>query len=78
MNIEAFFSLTYGLYIVSSGDRKQQNGFVANTAFQVTSEPPQLAVVCNKDNLTAEIIQKVKLFSVLKSAAYAGKQNLKP
>ena len=64
MNIEAFFSLTYGLYIVSSGDKKQQNGFVANTAFQVTSEPPQLAVVCNKDNLTAEIIQKVKLFSV--------------
>ena len=64
MNIEAFFSLTYGLYIVSSGDQKQQNGFVANTAFQVTSEPPQLAVVCNKDNLTAEIIQKVKLFSV--------------
>ncbi len=64
MNIEAFFSLTYGLYIVSSGDQKQQNGFVANTAFQVTSDPPQLAVVCNKDNLTAEIIQKVKLFSV--------------
>lgn len=64
MNIEAFFSLTYGLYIVSSGDQKQRNGFVANTAFQVTSDPPQLAVVCNKDNLTAEIIQKVKLFSV--------------
>ena len=64
MNIEAFFSLSYGLYIVSSGDQLKYNAYIANTAFQVTSEPPQLAVVCNKDNLTAEIIQKAKGFSV--------------
>jgi flavin reductase (DIM6/NTAB) family NADH-FMN oxidoreductase RutF/rubredoxin len=64
MNIEAFYRLSYGLYIVSSGNPEKYNGYIANTAFQVTAEPPQLAVVCNKDNITASIIQKTKGFSV--------------
>ncbi len=64
MNIEAFFKLSYGLYVVSSGDEKKYNGYIANTVFQVTAEPPQLAVVCNKNNLTASVIQKSNGFSV--------------
>ena len=64
MNTDAFFSLTYGLYIVSSGSGEQYNGYIANTAFQVTAEPAQITVACNKDNLTAEFIAKSRLFSV--------------
>jgi len=64
MNIEAFFTLTYGLYIVSSGVEKKLNGYISNTVFQVTAEPPRLAISCNKDNYTASLIQKSKQFSV--------------
>jgi flavin reductase (DIM6/NTAB) family NADH-FMN oxidoreductase RutF/rubredoxin len=64
MNIESFFRFTYGMYIVSSADGNIKNGYVSNTVFQVTSEPPQLAVSCHKDNLTTEFIRKSRKFSV--------------
>lgn len=64
MNIEAFFKITYGLYIVSSGNKNRMNGYISNTVFQVTAEPPQIAVVCNKNNFTANMIDEHKVFSV--------------
>jgi flavin reductase (DIM6/NTAB) family NADH-FMN oxidoreductase RutF/rubredoxin len=64
MNIESFFRFTYGIYIVSSSDRSSKNGYVSNTVFQVTSEPPQLAVSCHKNNLTTDFIRKSRKFSV--------------
>ena len=49
------------------------NGYIANTAFQVTAEPPQIAVSCHKDNLSSRIIKESGLFaiSVLKLDAAA-------
>jgi flavin reductase (DIM6/NTAB) family NADH-FMN oxidoreductase RutF/rubredoxin len=64
INYEALFKLTYGLYIVSSGDVNKGNGFISNTFFQVTSEPARFASCCNKDNFTAGLIQKTGAFSV--------------
>jgi flavin reductase (DIM6/NTAB) family NADH-FMN oxidoreductase RutF/rubredoxin len=64
MNLDSFFRFTYGMYIVSSADGNIKNGYVSNTVFQVTSEPPQLAVSCHKDNLTTEFIRKSRKFSV--------------
>lgn len=64
INFEALFKISYGLYIVCSGDRTRGNGFISNTVFQVTSEPPKFAACCNKDNYTAEFIQEFKVFSV--------------
>ncbi|HOW32137.1 MAG TPA: rubredoxin [Bacteroidales bacterium] len=64
MNIESFFSLTYGLYIVSAGDQGKYNGYVSNTVFQVTAEPPQVAISCSKNNLTTEMIARSGKFSV--------------
>jgi flavin reductase (DIM6/NTAB) family NADH-FMN oxidoreductase RutF len=64
MDIEAFFKITYGLYIVSSAHDHKLNGYISNTVFQVTAEPPRLAISCSKDNFSASIIQKSKLFSV--------------
>ncbi len=64
MDIKAFFKLSYGLYVISSKYGDKLNGYVANTAFQVTAEPPQIAVSCHKDNLTSEIIGKSKVFSI--------------
>ncbi len=64
MNTEAFFKITYGLYIVSSGNENHKSGYVANTAFQVTSDPPQIAIACNKDNYTAPLIEQSEAFSI--------------
>jgi flavin reductase (DIM6/NTAB) family NADH-FMN oxidoreductase RutF/rubredoxin len=64
IDIEALFRITYGLFIVSSGDKNHGNGFISNTVFQVTAEPPQFVVCCNKNNFTAGIIEKSRAFSV--------------
>ena len=64
MNPKAYYKLTYGLYIISSKSGDKMNGYIANTAFQVTAEPPQIAVSCHKDNLSSSIIKEAGLFSV--------------
>lgn len=64
INFEVFFKITYGLYIVSAGDKNRANAFISNTVFQVTAEPAQFAICCNKNNFTAEFIQKHKSFAV--------------
>jgi len=64
INFEALFKVSYGLYIVCSGDNNKGNGFISNTVFQVTSEPPRFASCCNKGNYTAELIKKHGAYSV--------------
>ena len=63
-DLKAFYKISYGLYIVSSGDKVKGNGFISNTVFQVTSEPAKFAACCNKDNYTAGLIIKSSAFSV--------------
>jgi flavin reductase (DIM6/NTAB) family NADH-FMN oxidoreductase RutF/rubredoxin len=64
INFEALYKISYGLYIVCSGDKNSGNGFISNTVFQITAEPPKFAVCCNKKNYTAELIQRHNAFSV--------------
>ena len=64
VELEAFFKLSYGLYLVSSGNKEQGNGFISNTVFQVTADPPQFASCCNKANYTADFIQKSQSFAI--------------
>jgi flavin reductase (DIM6/NTAB) family NADH-FMN oxidoreductase RutF/rubredoxin len=64
IQFEALFKISYGLYIVSSGNKLRGNGFISNTFFQVTAEPPRFASCCNKDNFTASLIQQTGAFSV--------------
>jgi flavin reductase (DIM6/NTAB) family NADH-FMN oxidoreductase RutF len=63
MNIEAYFKITYGLYVVSSVWDNKLNGYVSNTVFQVTAEPAMFAIACSKNNFTAEMIQQSKVFA---------------
>jgi flavin reductase (DIM6/NTAB) family NADH-FMN oxidoreductase RutF len=51
------------MYIVGSHKGEKLNGQVANTVFQVTSEPPTVAVSINKSNLTHEYIKASQVFS---------------
>jgi rubredoxin/flavin reductase (DIM6/NTAB) family NADH-FMN oxidoreductase RutF len=64
MDIEAFFKISYGLYIVSSKDGSNYNGHISNTVFQITADPPRFAIASHKDNLTTSYIQKSRLFSI--------------
>ena len=64
IDYEALFKISYGLYIVSSGDKNKGNGFISNTVFQVTAEPAKFAACCNKNNYTAQFIRKKGAFSV--------------
>lgn len=64
MNIEAYFKLTYGLYVVSSFSDNKLNGYISNTVFQVTAEPARFAIACSKNNYTAGIIQRSQVFAV--------------
>ncbi len=64
MKYKAFHKLSYGLYIIASEYDGKKAGYIANTAFQVTSHPPQIAISCHKSNNTLDIILKSKVFSI--------------
>jgi len=64
INFEALFKISYGLFIVSSGDKNRGNGFISNTVFQVTAEPVKFAACCSKNNFTADFIKNSGAFSV--------------
>ncbi len=64
VNKRVFHKISYGLYIVASRKGEKLNGQIANTVFQVTSNPPTIAISINKENLTHEFIRESKVFSV--------------
>jgi len=64
MNRKALHKISYGMYIVSSRNGDKLNGQIANSVFQVTAEPPRLAVCINKKNLTHEYIECSGVLSV--------------
>jgi len=71
MNTRALHKLSYGLYIVSSVKDGKANAQIANSVFQITSEPPTLAVSLNRNNLTWEYVRASGVFviSILCEAA---------
>ena len=58
MDINAFFKITYGVYIITTRLEDKLNGMVATTFCQVTAEPVRMTLGINKESLTHEIIQK--------------------
>ena len=64
MDLTALHQIGYGLYIISSKKENKINGQIANTVFQITSQPPTIAISINKDNFTHECISQSKVFSV--------------
>lgn len=63
MNLKVLRNCTYGLYVIGSQKGDRLNGQIANTVFQVTSDPPTIAVSINKQNLTHEFISESKVFT---------------
>ncbi|BDC36228.1 MAG: High molecular weight rubredoxin [Candidatus Methanoliparum thermophilum] len=63
MDNKALYKISYGLYVVTSKKGKRLNGQIANTLIQVTSDPIQVAVAINKNNLTHEFIKDSKIYA---------------
>ena len=60
----ALYNLSYGLFILSARESDKDNGCIANTCFQVASDPTKLAISVQKGNLTREMIENTGVFNV--------------
>jgi flavin reductase (DIM6/NTAB) family NADH-FMN oxidoreductase RutF/rubredoxin len=63
MNQKTLYKIPYGLYAICSRKGNKINGQIANALFQVTAEPPTVAISINKQNLTHEFIESSKVFT---------------
>lgn len=57
MNEEAFFKLTYGLYVIGAKNGEAESACIVNTLVQVTAMPIRLAVTINKESFTGSLLQ---------------------
>jgi len=64
IELESLFKLHYGLCILASNKDGGINGCIANTVFQITPEPPTIALSLNTESLTHEYIINTKTFTV--------------
>lgn len=64
MDISILYKMSYGVYILSVMDGDRPTGCVANSAMQITVEPPTVAVSISKNNFSNECIRKAKKFSL--------------
>lgn len=60
---EAFFKLSYGLFVLSAADGDQDNGCIVNTVAQLTDVPKRVNVAVNKQNYTHDMIMKTGKFN---------------
>lgn len=64
MDLLTLRKIHYGMYIVASAHAHARNGQIANTVFQISAEPPTIAISINKANYTHEIISAAAVFTV--------------
>ncbi len=63
MDLNALQKISYGMFVISSKKNDKFNGQIANTVFQVSAQPPMIAISINKQNLTHEFISESKVFA---------------
>lgn len=60
----AFFNLSYGLFVLTARDGQQDNGCIINTASQLTDTPKRMNIAVNKANHTHDMILKTGVFNL--------------
>ncbi len=58
MDLNAFFKITYGVYIITTKFEDKLNAMIATAVCQVTAEPVQMTLGINNESLTHELIMK--------------------
>ncbi len=64
MNKKAMYSLSYGLFVLTTTLGERSQGCIINTAMQVTTTPNRITVTVNKQNLTHDVLMHTKAFNV--------------
>ncbi|MBN1434927.1 flavin reductase [Candidatus Fermentibacterales bacterium] len=64
MDKRALHRISYGVYIVCARLGERLNGQICNTVFQITSEPPVVAISINRGNFTHDCLCDLGAFSV--------------
>ncbi len=64
MDVSALYKISYGLYIVTSVNNGRLAGQIANTVFQVASDPVKVAVCLNKENTTHGFVKNSGAFGI--------------
>ena len=59
----ALFTISAGLYVVTSYGNGKFNGMISNSVTQVTAEPLRVAVSINKDNFSHQLITASNAFA---------------
>ena len=60
----AFFSFSYGLFVLTARDGEKDNGCIINTAAQLTDTPKRISIAVNKANFTHDMIRKTGVFNL--------------
>ena len=64
MDLNALFSVSYGLFVLSAHQKGKDNGCIINTVQQLTDTPLQISVTVNKSCLTHDMIRDTGIFNV--------------
>lgn len=64
MDLNAFFKISYGVYIITTKQEEKLNGMVATAVCQVTAEPVRMTLGINKESLTHEFIQNTGIAGI--------------
>ncbi|MFA9378977.1 MAG: flavin reductase [Lachnotalea sp.] len=64
MNMNAFFNMSYGVYIISTWDGERPTGCTANCAMQITADPATIAISISHDNFTNQCIEQSGKFAI--------------
>ena len=61
---KAIFNISYGLFVLVARQGEKDNACIINVAQQVTSDPLQIAICVNKQNLTHDMVLKTLKFNL--------------
>ena len=64
MDMSVLWDLSYGVYAVGALDGERLCGCIANSAMQISVEPPTIAVSINKENFTHEVLTRTGRFTL--------------
>lgn len=60
MSLEALNNLSYGMYVITTTQNNKNIGCFINSAIQITSKNPIIAVSLNKENYTNQILKETR------------------
>ncbi|MBQ7710873.1 MAG: flavin reductase [Bacteroidales bacterium] len=61
---KAIFNISYGLFVLVARQGEKDNACIINVAQQITSDPLQLAICINKQNLTHDMVLHTLKFNL--------------